>query len=65
MSFLISFFIFNFRTVVWISDLNRKGFCLTYPAISIHAISSSNAEFSDPCLLIVINVKKTGKFIFF
>lgn len=53
-----------FSTVIWISDTNRKGFRLTYPAISVHAIASSSEEFPDPCLFLVIDVKKTGNRIF-
>jgi len=47
------------RMVTWISNRDRKGFRLPFPAISVHAASGSNDDFPEACLFLVIDVSKT------
>jgi hypothetical protein len=59
MSYKLKLNCYVYRKVIWLNESTRKGIVLYYPAICIHATSSGNEDFPDPCLFLVIDVNKT------
>jgi len=47
------------KNLLWSQESTNKGFSISYLAVCVHAISSSNDDFSDPCLFMMVDLAKT------
>ena len=48
------------RQLIWMNPSTRKGLSLPIPSIVVHAVSSSNEDFPEPCLFTLVDTAKAG-----